>query len=1150
MINCKMNEALAELCAYSAKLGGSQNAPLTAPRFLLAVLNVLDDTWKPIHSFDEKSVYSTMCVACGVPLTEVKQRLMAYIEKDRNVVAFDDLYMRKRIDAAVKYLQAHEKDILGVEELVLFVLRDPVEKLRMLLGMRSNAHAMPPMSSEEPASDDQLAQEQEAKKDEEAFDTILLNMQQESREPEAKECAMDRVVALTERVKKLQSTLSEKILGQDNAISVFTGGYFRAEMLSMTDKKRERPNATFLFAGPPGVGKTFLAEEAARALELPFMRFDMSEYCDQQAAIEFIGSDGVYKNSKQGNFTAFVGENPRSVVLFDEIEKAHISIIHLFLQILDAGRIRDAKTDQEILLRDVIMIFTTNAGKQLYENSDSGDFSDVSRKVILKALQKDVNPATGNPYFPAAICSRFASGNVVMFNHITAASLCNIAKKEILRHAANFKSEMGVDIAVDDAVFAALLFAEGGKADARTVRARAEAFLDDELFELFRLSSVGAGKIERINIQVDMSGAGDEVRELFTYRDKPEVLIFAGEDTAQKCAQATDLCTFLHADTIEKADRILKERDVRFVLLDHSFGSGSANRYLNIEDEASLGRDFFFRVREYYRDIPVYLLQTGDHVFGTQERISFLRRGVRDILVLAGKKTYSAFRNRIGELLFVLHRQKSMANLASSNKLVAFETAQKLQKGGKNATITLYDFKTALALEADDSSDVLSGVSKPNVRFDAVIGAEDAKEELKYFVNYLKNPKKYIGTGMSAPKGILLYGPPGTGKTMLAKAMACESDVTFIAAEGNQFLKQYVGQGPERVHELFRIARKYAPSILFIDEIDAIAKERTGGENSHGAEATLTAFLTEMDGFKNDIAKPVFVLAATNFSVEPGTAKSLDPALMRRFDRRVYIDLPGRDDRVRYMESKIAGNSVYAISTEQIRNIAIRSTGMSLADLESVFSLAQRLALRAGDVRVNDQVFAEAFETIVGGSEKKWDVSQLERTARHEAGHAVISYLSGDMPSYVTVVARGDHGGYMQHGDAEGKALYTKKELLARIRTSLGGRAAEIMYYGKEDGMSTGASADLAQATSIAEGILCSYGMDGTFGLSTVHRSVRSGELSMVIRTAVNAILDREMENALCLLSENRVLIDRLVQALLERSHLTGEELSALFGKN
>ncbi len=382
--------------------------------------------------------------------------------------------------------------------------------------------------------------------------------------------------------------------------------------------------------------------------------------------------------------------------------------------------------------------------------------------------------------------------------------------------------------------------------------------------------------------------------------------------------------------------------------------------------------------------------------------------------------------------------------------------------------------------------------------------------------------------------------------------MACEADVTFIVAEGNQFIKKYRGEGSDNVHELFKTARKYAPSILFIDEIDAIAKERRGGSNSASSdEDTLTAFLTEMDGFVNDPSKPVFVLAATNFDVEPGRDKSLDPALMRRFDRRVYIDLPNKEDRIRFLKMKIAKNRALDISEEQIENISVRSTGMSLAELDSVIELALRSSIREGSTTVNDAIFEEAFETFNSGDVKKWDASQLERIARHEAGHALLCWLSGETPSYLTIVARGNHGGYMQHAETEGKAIYTKDELLARIRTSLGGRASEIVYYGDRDGVSTGASGDLASATNIAQQIVCTYGMDDDFGLAVVNGVAASnGAMSVEIRTSINRILKEQMDEAVRMISENKDKIDALVEELLNKNNLNGAEIERAITKN
>ena len=304
-----------------------------------------------------------------------------------------------------------------------------------------------------------------------------------------------------------------------------------------------------------------------------------------------------------------------------------------------------------------------------------------------------------------------------------------------------------------------------------------------------------------------------------------------------------------------------------------------------------------------------------------------------------------------------------------------------------------------------------------------------------------------------------------------------------------------------------------------------------------------------MDGFVNDPSRPVFVLAATNFDVTPGSDKSLDPALMRRFDRRVYIDLPNKEDRIRFLKMKIEKNPALDISEGQIDNISMRATGMSLAELDSVVELALRSAIREGSTKVTDAILEEAFETFNSGEVKKWDISQLQRVARHEAGHALLCWMNGQTPSYLTIVARGNHGGYMQHAEQEGKAIYTKDELLGRIRTSLGGRAAEIVYYGQRDGISTGASGDLASATETAQRLVCVYGMDESFGLAVVHSAAANGAMSLEVRTAVNRILEEQMAEAVRLIRENRDKIDALVDVLLEKNHLNGTQIHETLSK-
>ena len=1152
------NEALfSKFCEYAGSLGG-RNGTLAADSFILAAVNVAlsreDET-----GFDEdcrlrigEAVFGRLAAPnIGGLVDELTRRVSEHSPDN-----YDVLYMTVQISKTRTESKSKGRNAVAPEDVLEHMFREPNSYLKTLIGsygIDKDTEGTPaPATEEAPAK-------AEAPADAGPADTAVPDAApQPVREPaeeKAPEEPADRkatAARLTERTKKIHETLSQSIFGQDNAISVFTSGYFRSELVALTDKERRKPRATFLFAGPPGVGKTFLAEKAAEALGLPFCRFDMSEYADKEANLQFCGSDKVYKGAKAGNVTSFVARNKKCVLLFDEVEKSHINVIHLFLQMLDAGRLRDVFTEKEVDFKDTILIFTTNAGKQLYSDPDVSDFSSLSRKVILNALRNDVDPETRVAYFPDAICSRFASGNVVMFNNISAHYLRQIARSEIRRSADNFSKGTGIETEIDENVYSALLFAEGGSADARTVTSRAGTFFNDEIFELFRLldSEKVNGSIEaleKISMTAELPKDNPEISGMFCPSDKLTAVVIASEETAARCSAAAEDITFVNVRDTDTCRSKLSTGDHAFALIDYSFGVRGHSDYLNIEDIDSEARDIFWFIRENYPELPVHLLLSSGRELKEEERVSLARQGILGSVILGDDP--AAFAQAVAAISEKVSQNAAMTRLAKANKLITFETAQQLSEDGKTAYIKLFDFELATAVDAEDTKNILSSVSKPNVRFSEIIGAEDAKRELRYFVDYLRSPRKFIGTGVSAPKGVLLYGPPGTGKTMLAKAMASEAGVTFIAAEGNQFLKKYVGEGPEMVHKLFATARKYAPAILFVDEIDAIARKRTGGSegSARSSEAVLTSFLTEMDGFVNDTRHPVFVLAATNYGVDADSNMSLDAALLRRFDRRVFIDLPNRDERRQYIIAAMARRPAFGMSDELIENIALRSTGMSLAELASVLELALRTAVREELPAVTDEIFEEAFETFQGGEAKKWNSDTLKRVARHESGHAFLCWESGETPSYVTVVARGDHGGYMQHGDNENKQLYTKDELLARIRTSLGGRAAELVFYGERDGLSTGASGDLVQATNTAKRLICNYGMSETLGLACIdERAAASGPVSLRVSEEINAILTAELKNAVDLISANKAAIEALSDELIVRNHLTGAEIDSI----
>lgn len=1148
MTNVKNSELLNEIIEFSKNIGKAQT--VTAEKFLVALLCGVSKE-KTFSGSEFVATVTEKLKSLNITAEQLKSKLLEYIEGG-NGSFYDGLYMQKMIFEAKDAVEKEGGESLMASVLFNKIIDNPSDAIKAAIGEnKENVDAQTVQNIV-----DEILPSDETKDDEEMLAEIresaskikaMLDLGKELHAQEEKPSVKEKISKLVDKVKTLQSELLDTVYGQDNAVNVFTTGYFQAELLSMTDIDRKKPRATYLFAGPPGVGKTFLAEVAAEKLSLPFMRFDMSEYADKEANLEFCGSDKVYKNAKSGNVTGFVSEHPKCILLFDEVEKAHLCVIHLFLQMLDAGRLRDNYTDEEVSFKDAIIIFTTNAGKQLYESESDGDFSSLSRKVVLKALRNDINPLSGSSYFPAALCSRFASGNVIMFNHIMAHDLRHIAKKEILRSASNFSKNAGVSVDIDEKVYTALLFSEGGNADARMIKSRAESFFNGEIYELLRLvasdkvqtSISDLTKIEFVT-EIDESS---EAYNLFFGEEKLTALVFGSDKTVRNCKKVCKDVEIISAKTVDEAKNIISHKDICVILIDLSYGKRGSVKYLNIEDQESVSADMFDYLTKLGQSLPVYVLETSAYSLTKEEKMSLFKEGARDVVRLDDK-----IGNALKQICVNVYQQQNMNLLAKTNKVVSFTTAQTVSKNGKKATIKLIDFDMAAAVDAEDSCGFVTKNNKPDVDFDDIIGAQDAKSELKYFAEYLRSPKKFAAAGVKMPKGALLYGPPGTGKTMLAKALAAQSGVTFIYTEGNKFLKKYVGEGPEKVHDLFRSARKYAPTIVFIDEIDAIAKERHGDERVAAGEETLTALLAEMDGFNVDSTKPVFVLAATNFDVAPGSPRSLDQALVRRFDRRIYVDLPTDEERKQFMLRKCAKNAMFDISEQDIDNLAVRTVGISLSDLDSIFEFALRQALRAELNKVKADILDEAFETYVNGEKKNWSEAEVERVARHEAGHAFLCWQSGETPSYLTIVARSDHGGYMQHDSTEKKTIYTKDELLSRIRVALGGRAAEIVCYGECGGVSTGASGDLVSATAIAERIVCSYGMVDECGLAVSDpRTLRSGDVAKEVRKAVNKLLSEQMSQAIEKIRANKDMLDVLSNELMQKSHLSANEITELF---
>ena len=469
------------------------------------------------------------------------------------------------------------------------------------------------------------------------------------------------------------------------------------------------------------------------------------------------------------------------------------------------------------------------------------------------------------------------------------------------------------------------------------------------------------------------------------------------------------------------------------------------------------------------------------------------------------------------------------------------------QAGGKNS----------MAFGMGKSNAKIYVQSTQGIRFSDVAGEDEAKENLAEIVDYLHNPQKYTEAGASMPKGILLVGPPGTGKTMLAKAVAGESNVPFFSISGSEFVEMFVGMGASKVRDLFSQAKEKAPCIVFIDEIDAIGQKRNGGGygGNDEREQTLNQLLTEMDGFEENTG--VIILAATN------RPESLDPALTRpgRFDRRVPVELPDLAGREAIL--KVHAKKIKLAQDVDFHTIARMAAGASGAELANIINEAALRAVRNGRVVLTEADLEESIETVIAGYQKKNAVlSDKEKlvVSYHEIGHALVAALQSNSAPVqkITIIPRTSGAlGYTMQVDTGDKYLLTRQELENKIATFTGGRAAEEVIFGE---VTTGASNDIEQATKLARAMITRYGMSDDFdmvAMETVNNQYLGGDTSLACSEATQKEIDRKVvelvkaqhEKAKALLLEHERKLHELAKYLYEKETITGEEFMAILNQ-
>ncbi|MCD8321782.1 MAG: AAA family ATPase [Oscillospiraceae bacterium] len=940
------------------------------------------------------------------------------------------------------------------------------------------------------------------------------------------------LLELADHIRKMNNHLLRKVRGQRHAVTELVQGVFESELFTKNAPERKGPLATFLFMGPSGVGKTFLAKEFGAIAGRPVLTVDMSEYSDNLANLKFNGDHG-----ENAVVTGFVRKNPNAILIFDEIEKAHINTIHLFLQILDAGQLMDQKIHKEVSFQDTIIIMTTNAGSSLYENGEARILSNISRPAMIAALRSEKKPEQIDvPVFPESITTRMANGHVILFNYLEPYALMEIVSDEIDLQLGLFSQSTGIGIDYDKTDLSSLvMYAAGAAADARTLRGLARNILVKELQDItLQLASAPGQPLEKLKtlrITVDKENASEDIRPLF-YQSRPvQALVFTDSAAAADACAAFGEEAVLYV-TAEEADMHKRLRGViDFVLLDPFTGYTAQEQTPNdIDDIRSAGMRIFEYILEYFPETPIYILDDGTH--GMVDFSTLLARRARSVLTVSDSLV--SFHDGLQQLTINALIGNSIYRLGRSQKYVCYNCAQYFD-GNDSAEIRFTGMRLKTAVAGEDMGSVTHRGENSSITFEDIVGCKAAKETLAEYCAMLDDPQKSLLAGMRLPKGLLLYGAPGTGKTMLAKAMANESNAMFLPVSATSFFGSLVGQTEQNIRDLFRKARKYAPSVIFIDEVDAIARRRTGSVSTAHNEDALNTFLAEMDGFTVDEKRPVFILAATNYDIEGDGNRVLDPAFVRRFDRKIHIPLPDTEDREELFHRCLKRHSLnFGPDHDSIvHGMAQRSGGMCSGDIEMMVEMYVR-SLK--DEAPTGSGFMDTLDEFRFGEVKKHDPDDLLQTAYHEAGHTLVCWASGVKPLFLTIVSRSNYGGYMETS-SEDNGTYTYDELKDIACRCLAGRAAEIVVYGEHLGLNTGASSDIRQARHLVRACLTDYGMGDTL---YIQKTAEAGE----------ALMREQFSRAQAILTANRQCLDALAHLLVAEKCLDQASLENFFAEN
>ncbi len=970
-----------------------------------------------------------------------------------------------------------------------------------------------------------------------------------------------RLDAILGQMEALVARLNTRVLGQANAVSMLGHAYFQA----CVAQGGQGPRGIFTFLGPPGVGKTLLAESFAAALqeaeqgEYGFRRFDMGSFAGPQSFEQLFGAEQFYKGSRPGTLTGFVKEHPKSVLLFDEIEKAHESTIQALLSVLDKGEVVDKALEKSVAFREAWLVFTTNLGREFFgADNESGVLRDaaLAPSAVFDLLssartRRDVGAETAQPALSPEFVSRLAKGGAVVFNRLHAGHYL-----ELLDASLTPEPAIGVtlpEIRADHDARLVFLLSLLPDLDARRVASAGAAWGAEIIrrsFEQCRDEICGAG-LDRLALDLTVGpGARTFLAAQYADVDRPRLVLIDDDDhlpavIERGCAAFRPLVTHVRPGE----DILGRLKDVRadLVLLDLSINEGAASSRV----EAAL--EILGTLRSSVPALPVYLFSEnpgGRAAFDAVVARVMRQGGAKGFLACQHRPDgdpFEAFEARLCEVLAEVRHSAVIHRLGRARKRVSFQVGYRWDPAGPRLVGELDGLREEVVVNASDRAAAVTFAGIPLERFDDVAGLERAKRRLRQVHRWLSNPGTLGAYGVPPPTGFLLAGQPGTGKTLLARALAGEAGLPFLAFTASEIQSKWAGESEQRIRDVFDRARRYAPAIVFIDEIDAIASARRE-DTADWRASVVNQLLASMDGFKAGDG-PVFVLAATNHP------EALDPALTRpgRFDEIIPIDPPNAAARRQFFERRFHG--IRAAPEVDLDGLVRTTAGCTPALLDRIVREAVYGAAADGRAEISGADLAAASRAVRFGANREVaeiDPEERRQTAYHEAGHAVVHRLlfPERRIEYLTIVPNESGAlGFLAPESDERRRSISVADVRKEIAVCLAGREAERAASGRDDAVTGGASSDLRRATKLAHAAVAEWAFDAEFGLvvPAALPAIHSA-LGDRLEQRLACWLEEGRRTAVELLERHRTALDALAGALLEKESLDGDAVEAVAG--